>query len=134
MMQEIEQDKINTEKAQQDKLKTDSDARRITAQAVISTLDLSIDDKLSYSEQKVKAYENMEYLKDEIKKATYSELKDELQKRIDQELILANQLKDLQRSQKTTHNPPKPIIETARAVEPLRESSKPKKKWWQFWK
>ena len=88
------------EQAIQLQLKAESDARRITAQDYIATLDLSVDNKLTLAEQKTEVYRNMEFLKDEIQKATYGELKQELQKKIDELLIQANQLKDLQRAEK----------------------------------
>ena len=88
------------EQATQLQLKAESDARRVTALDYISTLDLSIDNKLTTAEQKTEVYRNMEFLKDEIQKATYGELKQELQKKIDELLVQANLLKDLQRAEK----------------------------------
>src|SRR3990167_4784207 len=88
------------EQTTQLQLEAKRDARRITAQNYIGTLDLTVDNKLPTAEQKTKVYRNMEFLKDEIQKATYGELKQELQKKIDELLVQANQLKYLQRAEK----------------------------------
>lgn len=93
---EIEQDKKDVETLQQLQLKAESDARRITAIDYIKTLNLKLKGNTT-SEQKTECYTLMDYLRNEQKMATYGELREELQKKIDELLIQANQLKDLQR-------------------------------------
>lgn len=96
---QIEQEKKDEETALQLQLKQESDARRITAQDYISTLDFTLKGSTT-SEKKTECYTLMSFCKDEIQKATYGELKQELQKKIDELLIQANQFKDLQRAEK----------------------------------
>ena len=95
---QIEQEKKDAEIALQNQLKTESDARRAGATAYISTLDLVVNEK-STIENKVKCYELMDYLRTEMN-GKDGETRQELQKKIDELLILANQYKDLQRAEK----------------------------------
>jgi hypothetical protein len=96
---QIEQEKIDANIALQAQLKAESDARRTTAINYISTLDFTLKGTTT-SEKKIECYTLMDFCKSEIQKATYGELKQELQKKIDELLIQANQLKDLQRQEK----------------------------------
>ena len=95
----IEQEKKDSEIALQNQLKQESDARRVTALDYISTLDFTLKTSTT-PEKKTECYILMDFCKDEIQKATYGELKQELQKKIDELLVQANQLKDLQRAEK----------------------------------
>ena len=99
LLAEIEQDKKDEETALQLQLKTESEARRVTAIDYISKLDFKLKGKTT-AEQKTECYTLMDFCKSEIQKASYGELKDELNKKIDELLIQANQLKDLQRLEK----------------------------------
>ena len=96
---QIEQEKKDVEISLQNQLKQESDVRRLTAIDYIKTLDLKLKTKTT-TEQKTECYQLMDFCKSEIQKATYSELKQELQKKIDELLIQANLLKDLQRAEK----------------------------------
>ena len=95
----IEQEKKDAEITLQSQLKQESDARRIIALDYIKTLDFKLKSKTT-AEQKTECYILMDFCKDEIQKATYGELKQELQKKIDELLVQANLLKDLQRAEK----------------------------------
>ena len=96
---QIEQEKKDAEIALQNQLKQESDVRRVTALDYISTLDFTLKG-ITTSEKKTECYNLMDFCKSEIQKATYGELKQELQKKIDELLIQANLLKDLQRAEK----------------------------------
>lgn len=93
---QIEQEKIDEQTALQNQLQAESDVRRAEAVTYISTLDLSLKGK-DTTEKKTECYDLMDYLRTEQKKANSNELKEELQKKIDELLIQANQFKDLQR-------------------------------------
>lgn len=80
--------------------KIESDQRRAQAISYINALPLAVDDRLPLDEQKLKHYQNMELLKQEIKNSTYSELSQECKKEIENQLQLANLVKDQQRSLK----------------------------------
>jgi len=99
VLAEIEQDKIDAQTALQLQLKQESDARRIEAIDYIKTLDFKLKAKTT-SEQKTECYTLMDFCKSEIQKASYGELKDELNKKITELLIQANLLKDQQRLEK----------------------------------
>lgn len=92
------QKKDNDERAIQQK--ADSDARRATAIDYIKTLDLNIDKKLTTPEQKAKRYDNISLLKNELANTSINELKSELLKIIENEMVEINKLKDQQRMEK----------------------------------
>src|SRR3990167_10944584 len=92
----IEQEKKDAEITLQNQLKLESDIRRQTAIDYISILDFELKSKTT-AEKKTECYTLMDFCKSEIQKATYGELKEELQKKIDELLVQANLLKDLQR-------------------------------------
>ena len=96
---QIEQEKKDVEIILQNQLKLESDARRVTALDYISTLNFTLKGRTT-AEKKTECYTLMDFCKLEIQKATYGELKQELQKKIDELLIQANLLKDLQRAEK----------------------------------
>lgn len=95
-LEQIEQEKKDEQIALQAQLKVESNDRRVTAIDYITTLDLELKTKTTAG-KKTECYILMDYLRTEQKIATYWELREELQKKIDELLILANQYKDLQR-------------------------------------
>lgn len=93
--------------------KIESDKRRDDAIAYIATLDLEIKSKTT-TDQKTECYDLMDSLRADMADKD-GETRQELQKKIDELLIQANQLKDQQRLEKS--------------VEPLKAD----KPWWKFW-
>lgn len=93
--------------------KIESDKRRDDAIAYIATLDLEIKSKTT-TDQKTECYDLMDSLRADMTDKD-GETRQELQKKIDELLIQANQLKDMQRLEKS--------------VEPLKAD----KPWWKFW-
>src|SRR3990167_799493 len=98
-LDQIEQEKKDAEISLQNQLKQESDVRRQTAIDYISTLDFTLKGSTT-PEKKTECYTLMDFCKSEIQKAIYGELKQELQKKIDELLVQANQLNDLQRAEK----------------------------------
>lgn len=78
--------------------KAESDQRRAAALDYIATLDLKLKGK-NVTEKKVECYDLMELLKSQMN-GKDGETRQELQKKIDELLIQANQFKDLQRAGK----------------------------------
>jgi len=87
-------EKIQQSNAQQAQIA--SDARRVIALAYIATLNLSIIGTTN-AEKKTRCYNRMEFCRNEMN-GKDGETRQELQKKIDELLVLANQYKDLQRA------------------------------------